>query len=173
MDPERDPRLTLVAHQNLISLLTDLGRYEEAQAMLPKVRQRSVELGRRIDLLRLRWLEGKIQLGLGHEARCESAFLEVRKGFAELGIGFDVAVVSLELAALYLRQGRTAEIKQLAVEIVPIFESQDVHQDTIAALLLFKKAVEMETLTARMLEEVSGVLHRSKRRPSPRAEEPS
>ena len=84
-----------------------------------------------------------------------------------------MAVVSLELAALYLRQGRTAEIKQLAAEMVPIFESQDVHQDTIAALLLFKKAVDMETLTARMLEEVSGVLHRSKGRPRPQAEEPS
>jgi len=173
IDAEREPYLVLVAHQNLMSYLADLGRYEEAQAMLPKVRRRTVEIGRRFDLLRLRWLEGEIQLGLGHENRAESAFLEVRKGFAELGIGFDVAAVSLELAALYLRQGRTAEIKQLAAEIVPIFESQDVHKDTMAALLLFKKAVEMETLTARVLNEVSDVLHRSKGRPSPRAEEPS
>ena len=130
-------------------------------------------MGRRIDLLRLRWLEGKIQLGLGHEARAESAFLEVRKGFAELEMGYEVAAVSLELSALYLRQGRTAEIRQLAEEMVPIFESQDVHKDTLAALFLFKKAVDMETLTARMLEEVSGVLHRSKGRPRPQAEEPS
>jgi len=173
IDAEREPYLVLVAHQNLMSYLADLGRYEEAQAMLPKVRRRTVEIGRRFDLLRLRWLEGEIQLGLGHENRAESAFLEVRKGFAELGIGFDVAAVSLELAALYLRQGRTAEIKQLAAEIVPIFESQDVHKDSMAALLLFKKAVEMETLTARVLNEVSDVLHRSKGRPSPRAEEPS
>lgn len=173
IDPERDPRLTLVAHQNLINFLTDLGRYEEAQAMLPKVRRRSVELGRRMDLLQLRWLEGRIQLGLGHEGRAESAFLEVRKGLAELGIGYEMAVVSLELAALYLRQGRTAEIKQLASEIVPIFESQDVHKDSLAALLLFKKAVDMETLTARMLEEVSDVLHQSKKRPRPQAEKPS
>ncbi len=173
IDAEREPYLMLIAHQNLVSYLTDLGRYEEAQAMLPRVRRRTVEIGRRNDLLRLRWLEGDIQLGLGHEARAESAFLEVRKGFAELGIGFDAATISLEIAALYLRQGRTAEIKQLAAEMVPIFESQDVHQETIAALLLFKKAVDMETLTARMLEEVSDVLQRSKGRPRPRSEQPS
>jgi len=173
IDAERDPHLVLVAHQNLMKYLTHLGRYEEAQAMLPRVRQRTVEIGRRFELLRLRWLEGNIQLGLGHESRAEIAFLEVRKGFLELELGVDVALVSLDLAALYLRQSRTAEIKRLASEMVPIFESRDVHQNVIAALLLFKKAVDLETLTARMVEEVSTVLQRSKSRPHQQAERPS
>jgi len=174
IEPERDPHLIMVAHQNLMTYLAGLGRYEEAQAMLPRVRRRTGEIGSRFDLLRLRWLEGKIQLGLGHESRAEAAFLEVRRGFAELEVGYDVAAVSLELAALYLRQGRAAEIKQLAVEMVPIFESRDVHQEAIAALMLFKRAVEMETLTARIVQEVSGVLERSKSLPRSRAiEDPS
>lgn len=173
IDSEREPRLYLVAQQNLLAYLTELGRNHEAMALLPKVRRLSVESGTRFDLLRHRWHEGKILLGLGHEGRAEAAFLEVRKGFAEAEVGYDMAAVSLELAALYLRQGRSAEIKELAAEMVPIFESRDVHQEAVAALMLFKRAVEMETLTARMVEEVSNVIERSRTRPRPRAEAPS
>jgi tetratricopeptide (TPR) repeat protein len=173
IDSEREPHLLLVGQQNLVAFLNELGRNEEALALLPKVRRQSVEAGSRFDLLRFRWLEGKILLGLGHASRAEAAFLEVRKGFTELEVGYDVAAVSLELAALYLRQGRTAEIKQIAAEMVPLFESRDVHQEVIAALILFKRAVEMETLTARMVEEVSNVIERSRTRPRPRIEEPS
>ncbi len=172
-EPDREPHLVMVAHHNLVSYLMELGRYEEAQAMLPKVRRRTVENGSRYQLLRLRFLEGMIQLGLGHESRAEAAFLEVRKGFAELEVSYGVADVSLELAALYLRQGRTAEIKQLAVEMVPLFESRDLHQEAIAALMLFKRAVEMETLTARVVQEVSGVLERSQSLPRQGTEDPS
>jgi len=161
IEPAREPHLVIVAQHNLMSYLTQLGRYEEAQAMLPKVRRLTAENYSRYELMRLRFLEGKIQLGLGHESRAEAAYLEVRKGFAELEVGYSVADVSLELAALYLRQGRPAEIKQLAAEMVPLFESRDLHQEAIAALMLFKRAVEMETLTARIVQEVSGVLQRS------------
>lgn len=173
IEPDREPRLVMVAHHNLVNYLMELGRYEEAQSLLPKVRRWTVENGSRYELLRLRSLEGKIQLGLGHESRAEAAFLEVRKGFAELEVGYGVAEVSLELAALYLRQGRTAEIKQLAVEMVPLFESRDLHQEAIAALMLFKRAVEMETLTARVVQEVSGVLERSQSLPRQGTEDPS
>lgn len=174
IEPEREPHLVLVALHNLVSYLMLMGRYEEAQSVLPKVRRRTAEFGSRYELLRLRLLEGMIQLGLGHEARAEAAFLEVRKGFAELEVGYGVAEVSLELAALYLRQGRTAEIKQLAVQMVPLFESRDLHQEAIAALMLFKRAVEMETLTARVVQEVSGVLERSQTMPrSQITEDPS
>jgi hypothetical protein len=83
------------------------------------------------------------------------------------------ASVSLELAALYLRQGRTAEMKQLAAEMVPIFESRDVHREAIAALMLFKKAVDMETVSVRLVEEVADLVRRSKSRPRPVGEQPS
>jgi hypothetical protein len=133
----------------------------------------TAESGSRFDLLRLRWTEGDILQGLGHESRAEAAYLEVRKGFIEHGISYDAASVTLALATLYLRQGRAAEIKQLAVEMLPIFQSRDLHQEAIAALLLFRRAVEMENLTLRMIEEVSEVVRRSQGKPSPRSEEPS
>ena len=173
IDCEREPHLALVAKQNLMSYLAELGKYDEALSLLPLVRRMAIETGRRGDLLRIRWLEGRILLGMGHEARAEAALLEVRKGFSEQGVGYSTASVSLELAALYLRQGRTAEIKQLAAEMVPIFESRDVHREAIAALMLFKKAVDLETVSARMVEEVADLIRRSMDRPRPVNERPS
>lgn len=173
VDAEQEPRLVLVGHYNIMVCLTEEGRFDEAMALLPKVRRLTVESGSRFDLLRLRWTEGDVLRGFGHEARAEAAYLEVRKGFIEEGIAYDAAAVSLTLAALYLRQGRHGEIKRLAAEMVPIFQSRDVHQEAIAALLLFRRAVEMENLTLRMIEEVSEVVRRSQGKPAPPPEQPS
>lgn len=169
VDGTQEPRLLLVAEHNLASMLVDLGAHERAAALLPEIRQAAVGAGSRFDLLRFRWLEGTVLLGLGREARAEAALLEVRKGFLEVGVAYDAAAVSLELAALYLRQGRTSELKDLAEEIIPIFRSRDVHQEAFAAFLLFQRAVEMETLTLRMVEEVAEVLRRFRGQPRPEA----
>lgn len=167
VDGTQEPRLLLVAEHNLASLLVDLGEHERAASLLPQIRQAAVGAGSRFDLLRFRWLEGTVLQGLGREARAEAALLEVRKGFLELGVAYDSAAVSLELASLYLRQGRTSELKDLAAEIIPVFQSRDIHQEAYAALLLFQRAVEMETLTIRMVEEVSEVLRRVRGRSRP------
>ena len=173
VDSNQEPRLLFVGHYNMMLCFTEAGRFGQAMALLPKIRRLTAESGSRFDLLRLRWTEGDILQGLGHESRAEAAYLEVRKGFVEQGLSYDAASVTLSLATLYLRQGRHAQIKQLAVEMLPIFQSRDLHQEAIAALLLFRRAVEMENLTVRMIEEVSEVVRRSQGKPSPQSEEPS
>lgn len=167
IDAEQEPRLLVVAHQNLVAALMHLGRFEEAAAQFPTLRRLTVDHTTRTDLLRLRWTEGHILLGLGHESRAESAFLEVRKGFLDQDIAFDAAAVCLDLATLYLHQGRTAEIRGLVSEMLPVFRSRDVHRDAIAAFLLLQRAVEMETLTLRTIEEVGEVIHRLRSKPLP------
>lgn len=173
IDSEREPRIARVAQQNLMVYLSEVGRYEEAMAKIPSLRNKLIAEGTHGELLRLRWLEGTIHVGLGNDARAEAAFLEVRRGMLELDLPKDVAVVTLELAALYMRQRRTAEIRDLAAQMFPIFQSRDLHQEAIAALLLFQRAVEMDTLTLRMVEEVAEVVRRSQEKPRPQTPEPS
>lgn len=167
IDSEEEPRILWVARQNLAVSLLELGRFEEAAAQLPTLRRMTAEHATRSDLLRLRWAEGRILVGLGHDARAEAAFLEVRKGFLDQGIGFDAAAVCLDLATLYLRLGRTAEIRGLVSEMLPIFQSRDVHRDAMAAFLLVQRAVEMETLTLRTIEEAAELMRRSQGKPLP------
>lgn len=173
IDAEQEPRLLNVAHHNLVESLIQLGRFQEAAAQLPTLRRVTAEHATRLDLLRLRWMEGFIQRGLGHDSRAEAAFLEVRKGFVEQGTAYDAAAVSLDLAGLYLRQGRTAEIRELVSEMMPIFRSRGVHQDAMTAFLLLQRAVELESLTLRTIEEVAEVIRRSQGKPLARLEEPS
>ncbi|MEA2562329.1 MAG: hypothetical protein QOH06_3833 [Acidobacteriota bacterium] len=82
----------------------------------------------------------------------------MRDGFLQEGHGYDVAIVSMDLALLYLRQGRTAEMKALAREMLPIFHSQDVHREAVAALVLFQEAIREEQITAAFVREIAAYL---------------
>lgn len=53
---------------------------------------------------------------------------------------------------VYAKQGRTAELKQLAEEMHAIFESQEIHREAFAALLLFQEAAGEERLTVERVE---------------------
>jgi hypothetical protein len=72
---------------------------------------------------------------LGRTDEAERALLSVRAGFLDRKLGYDAALVSLDLAMLYLRQSRTAELKELAEQMHPVFEAEDIHREALAALL--------------------------------------
>ncbi len=159
----RKPRLLLCARHNLAFLLTTAERYAEAAALLPEVRRLSQELGNPLDLVRLRWVEGRIALGTGEAEQAEAAFREVQREFFERHMGYDAALVSLDLAVLYAEGGRTAELKALAVEIMPVFESREVNREAMAALLMFQHAAQEERLTADLARQLAAFLKRERR----------
>src|SRR5436305_997840 len=152
IDSAEEPRLLVTAGHNLIGFLNESGRSEQALKILEQTRSLYLTLGEQTPLIRLHWLEGRIARDLCRLDQAETALREARDGFIERGIGFDAARVSLDLATVYLRQGRTGDVKRLAAEMVPIFESRDVHQEALAALLLFRRAVHAEELALCLLE---------------------
>ena len=155
LDPVQEPQLSAYARHNLLVYLTEFGRYDEAEQLLPEVREQLAAQGQVLNLVRLRWTEGKIALGLGRAAEGEETFREVRQGFLERGMGYDVALISLDLAILYAREHRTAELKRLAAEMAPIFESRDVHREAMAALLMFRNACEEERMTVELATQLA------------------
>jgi tetratricopeptide (TPR) repeat protein len=165
VDVSEEPQLLVSARHNLIWFLNESGRHEEASGALEKTRGLYTILGEPTHLIRLRWLEGRISRDLGRLDQAEAALREARDGFVERGIGFDAAIVSLDLATVYLQQGRTGELKRLAAEMVPVFESRDVHQEALAALLLFRQAAEAEEVTLGLLEKIGGYLQRARQNP--------
>jgi tetratricopeptide (TPR) repeat protein len=165
IDPAEEPRLVVAAHCNLILCLCDGGRYAEARALIEDMRPLWQEFGTRPDQHRLRWIEGRVASGLGRLAEAESAFIEVRAAFLGSEAAYDAALVSLDLAAVYARQGRPAETKRLAAELLPIFRSREVHREAIAALLFFQRAAEMEQVTVSLIASVSTYLERARSNP--------
>jgi len=172
LDPVADPRLHVAAQHNLILFLSDSGQNDEAMRLLESSRPLYHEVGDQMGLLRLRWLEGRIASSLGRFAEAEQILRDVRQELIERDLGFDTALLSLDLAGLYARQGRSAEMRRLAAEMLPIFRSRDIHREAIAALFLFQKAAEMERVTLGLIREVSSYLQESRSAAGLRSHEP-
>ena len=155
-----EPRLLVTARHNLIFFMTDGGLYQEAEDSLAETRRLYVELGERMNLVRLRWLEGKLARELGRLEEAEAALKEARDAFLTDDIAIDAALVSLDLAILYMQRGEITALKDLAAEMRPIFESGDVHPEALAAVLLFQQAAEAEQVTRTLLDQVAARLQR-------------
>jgi tetratricopeptide (TPR) repeat protein len=170
IDPEREPRLRFCLDHNLLASLASAGRFREAESFLPVVEQVCREVATDLDQFRVRWVEGRIATGLGERERARTAFAEVRRELTERGMGYDTALVSLELAALDLEEGRTAEVKELAREMVAVFRAQEVQREALAALLLFRRAALKEKATAELARDVADFLNRLRHDPDLRFE---
>jgi tetratricopeptide (TPR) repeat protein len=144
IDPAQEPYLLLCVRHNLADDLTELGRFMEAKRVFVDSRKlyRSLPLGARH---RHQWLGGRIAVGLGQEQEGEDLLLSARQGFIADQAAYDVALVSFDLSALYSRQGRARELKQIAEEMVPFFSSRLIHREAAAALAYWKQAVDTET----------------------------
>jgi hypothetical protein len=118
-----------------------------------------------MDAVRVCWLTGRVAGGLGRTAEGIEALAAVRAEFAEKKIRYDEALVSMELAGLYLQQGRTAEVKQLVTEMEPVFRDQGVHEEARKALALFRRAVELETMTVELVRRLVAYLYRAQHNP--------
>src|SRR5262249_29690509 len=137
IDPHEDPRWFLIVRHNLILALVEDDQPREAFALLFHTRPLYLKMGDRMHLLRLRWVEGRVAQGLERLAQAEAAFREVRDAFVELGLRYDAAAASLDLASVLARQGRTRQMRELAQEVLVLFESGQIHREAMAALLVF------------------------------------
>ena len=76
---------------------------------------------------------------------------------------FDAALAGLDLSISYLAEGRTAEVRELADEMVTVFRDLKVSREPLAALLL-QEAARRETATADLAREVAASLVRARPR---------
>jgi transcriptional regulator with XRE-family HTH domain len=161
LEEDPDPVLRFSYAFNLSENLFQVGRLHEAQPLLAEVKDLAEQLDNDLDRVRLRWLEGRIAAGLGRRDEAIDAFTQVKDAFAARGIAYDVALVSLELAVLLLERGDAAEVETLALEMIAIFEAQNVHREALAALQLFHRAVEQRTVTADLARRLAGYLRKA------------
>jgi len=164
--PEREPRLDLVLHNNLLETLVQSDLLAEAEALLPAVHSLAKRLGGDLDLVRLSWHEARLRLRQGHSDLAEAMLREAQAAFLSRRMGYDAAMVCLDLAILYAQTSRFADLKRLAVEILPILEDRAIQREAIASLLLFQKACEEERLTLGLARHLSSHLSRERKQPT-------
>jgi len=166
LQPESDPRFFCSVHHNLTLTLCELGDHHAAAEALDSSRELYQACPDAHTQARLAWVEGKIALAFGHLAKAEEAFLAVRRGFIEEGNGYDTAMVSLDLTLVYAKQGRVADLKQLAEEMHSIFESKEIHREALAAFVLFQQAAREERLTVHRVEAFIQYFKKARTNPS-------
>ncbi len=165
LDAERDPRLCTIARHNLAGDLANLGAFADARQEVKALRAAHAKLGDTINLIRLRSLEGEIAFGLGEFDQAIAMKYEVRDAFASHGMMFDVAGVTLDLAAYHLRLNQIPETKRLASESLPLFHSLGIHREAITAFLVFQEAAEREAATVELVREIATYLRASRTNP--------
>lgn len=172
IDASREPRLLLVAWHNLIDDLAETEQFMEAQKLLGKARPFYQQFPHPWSQNPRKWVEGKIARGLGQKRQAETLFVSARDGFLAEGAAYDVALVSLDLASLYAGQGRMAELKRVAEEMVPIFSSRLIHREALAALSYWRQAVEAERACVDLVTGVAAFLKRARHNPELRFQRP-
>jgi tetratricopeptide (TPR) repeat protein len=171
LDEERDPRLVHMALHNQAILLLDTGQLREARIALWQARARGLDPGGRVNELKVRWLEGRVNLALGELERAEAALREVVEGFAEANLVYKAALAGLELGMVLLRQEKPEAAAAEILTSADIFMSLGIGREASASVLLLRRAAEQRIVDAALIDYVAGVLRRSEAESEVRAEE--
>jgi hypothetical protein len=121
-----------------------------------------------LDFVKLHRLEGEIAAGLGDLVTAEATFQQLRQDLDGAGRAYQASLVSLDLAGVWLRQGRTAEVRGLVGEMLGAFRMLGVEREAFSALHLLQDALERDQATLEIFRLVGGILRRLQNEPATR-----
>lgn len=140
-----DARLLLRIEIELGSLLCDLGRQREVGKLPASLRKAAKRFP--AELARLLCLEGRVAAGLGDGPEAEAVYQAVSSDSLDIAAA-DRALLLLEIAALYARQGRMEEQRSLAEPALRLAESPALSREAVVTLKLFSRLAAQEKLSA-------------------------
>lgn len=144
IDGTEEPRLLLFARHHLIHSLTAAGRLMEGRGLLLKCRPLYRQFPDLCTQSHLRWLRGQIAFGFAEMPEAEADLLGARQGFLAQESRYEAGLVALDLATLYARQDRTAELREAAAAALEVFRPLDLAPEIRAAESFLRQAEEIE-----------------------------
>jgi tetratricopeptide (TPR) repeat protein len=162
-----EPRLSLAAHHNLLWFLNDAGRAAEARPALANVVGPLYEpfAGEPSVALRRRWLEGRISRTLDGAPAAEGQLRRAWEGFAEMGLGHDLAMVAVDLLESLTAQGKSQESLALASQALPLLSSYGLHAEGLEVWLLLTHTLKRRAVEAGAFAKASAYFRRNFKHP--------
>lgn len=157
VDPE--PRDRFVLSLNTGVNLCHLSKFDEASVFADVAFGIAVDSNRRVDILRCRWLRARVLAGHGNRPAALRMYQRLLSKFQKLEMHYDLALITLELAALLLSLGRARECRSLVVGLPAYFEAKGIHQEALAAIRVFCHSVNLETATEALARQVAAFLY--------------
>lgn len=167
VERERDPKLIFHALHNILLFRVELGEFRTARLQIWEMRPLYNLHGDKINRIKLRGLEGRIFVGLGQLDRAARAFLHVKESFEQEGMYYDAALISFDLAAVWLRERKMADVRRLLNEMLEAFRARYIAREAIAALIMLRDAANRNELTFGLLEHVTMLFEVLKGEPKP------
>ncbi|MEM9291722.1 MAG: hypothetical protein AAGD01_08580 [Acidobacteriota bacterium] len=155
VDRERDLHLGAWLSLQLVLALAEAGQGEEAMRLLPQAREACLLLNDQRALRSLRWTEGRVE-GI------TAAVDEARQGLLGAGEVYDAALATLDLASLYLREGRAARAQMLANGLHSLLEEADLGIEAKATLAVFQHSLRAGLATETSVQQLADYLRRAR-----------
>jgi tetratricopeptide (TPR) repeat protein len=150
--------LRRIALHNLAYLHVDGGDPETASRYVDEAAPLFDAGAPRLDRLRFEWNLGRLQRDLGRLEEAAESLEQTRQSYIDEDLPYEVGLVALDLAVVYVRLGRRDELRRLAGETVEIFRTLGIAQESIMALNLLAQAEAAEAYE--IVAQVGKVLER-------------
>lgn len=150
--------LYMAALQNLALWRARSGQPAKARDILPALKAMVDRPDQALLRLRVTWVEAEVCKAEGNRAAAASLYRDIQQGFLDFNLAYDAAVASLDLALLHLEAEDTHAAKELAEELIPIFQSRDIHWDATVAGLVLVESLKGGVATVKQVREVAETL---------------
>lgn len=148
-----DPFIVASTHYNLSYLYASLSNGKKAFELFEKVKQLHEDADWGISATYLTLLEARIHRANGDLAHAEPQYLEAREGFTALGLDIYVALVSLELALLYLDLAEPERAFTMAIASMDCISRYSCHKEAMTALAVLQEASRTTIINKAMLTQ--------------------
>jgi tetratricopeptide (TPR) repeat protein len=169
VDESFEPEIAFFGVHNQLWFAVECGRYEEAQKLVFLNRWR-YEGAARLNRIKLRWLEARIDAGLGKHERAVNVFREVADDFTDASQDFPSGLAALDMALSLLRLGRTGEARDVALDAAQTFQTLQIEREMLLAVLFLHQCFSLGLAKVSVLEDVIDFLHRAGHNPEAKFE---
>jgi hypothetical protein len=127
--------LKLAGLSVLVHLLIEAGLFEVAAEEAQRIGPLIGHALPRLDRLHFEWAKARIDRGLGNYEAAISKLVHLRDRFAEERLTYDLSLVSVELALVFLEHGKKRKPTALAAESSRLIAQTKIDPEVLLAFL--------------------------------------